>query len=207
MQGMHDVCAHHDLRREAVEQEQSIMMMLPEPTEVIPTRKPASRPMNDIPTNDFMVGLRRCHVFLDPALEEQEGRNANQQDADGSGDEVIDAVAVDVSQVNQEAYAQNRSRNAADDQRQDHLAPDRALSQWTILAPILVTKLKRASDPTARIEARANRKSGWAAADTPPPTPVIPIRVPTTKPIRIFDQHIVIRSVRDSTALDRLCSR
>ncbi len=34
------------------------MMMLPEPTEVIPTKKPATRPITDMPMKDFMVGGR-----------------------------------------------------------------------------------------------------------------------------------------------------
>ena len=42
------------------------MMMLPEPTEVMPTKNPASSPMADIPTNDFMVGgrARRALQFV-----------------------------------------------------------------------------------------------------------------------------------------------
>jgi hypothetical protein len=42
------------------------MTMLPEPTEVIPTRNPATRPMMDIQANDFMVGGRtatRSSIF------------------------------------------------------------------------------------------------------------------------------------------------
>ena len=34
------------------------MMMLPDPTDVMPTRKPATRPINDIPAKPFMVGGR-----------------------------------------------------------------------------------------------------------------------------------------------------
>ena len=34
------------------------MMMLPEPTEVMPTRKPATSPITAIPANDFAVGGR-----------------------------------------------------------------------------------------------------------------------------------------------------
>ena len=44
------------------------MMMLPDPTEVIPTKKPATKPIADMPAKDFMVGgrfatcssIRRC---------------------------------------------------------------------------------------------------------------------------------------------------
>ena len=34
------------------------MMTLPEPTEVMPTRNPANRPITAIPANDFIVGGR-----------------------------------------------------------------------------------------------------------------------------------------------------
>src|SRR5438046_2045475 len=41
--------------------------MLPEPTDVIPTRKPANSPIPDIPANDFRVGGRpaTCSSILD----------------------------------------------------------------------------------------------------------------------------------------------
>lgn len=42
---------------------------------------------------------------------------------------MIDAIAVNVSQVNQKTYAQVGSGRAADSQRQDYLAANRALPQ------------------------------------------------------------------------------
>ena len=45
------------------------MMMLPEPTEVMPTRNPATRPMADMPANDFMVGRPVGDVLFDALLE------------------------------------------------------------------------------------------------------------------------------------------
>ena len=85
------------------------MTMLPEPTEVMPTRNPATRPMSDIQANDFIVGgVRRSPIF-DFLLEEQESRNANQQHSHCHRDEVIDAVAVDISQVDQKTHAQDKS--------------------------------------------------------------------------------------------------
>src|SRR5580704_5148919 len=61
---------------------------------------------------------------------------------------------------------------------------------WTQAEPILVTKLNRASDPTARRGGTRSTKIRMGNSRTPPPMPVIPIRVPTTKPIRIFSINI-----------------
>src|SRR5438445_13454311 len=52
--------------------------------------------------------------------------------------------------------------------------------------PILVMKLKTASDPTAKIGGTLRPKISTGSKSTPPPSPVIPIRVPTTRPIRIL---------------------
>src|SRR6266852_759194 len=76
------------------------MMMLPDPTDVIPTKKPATSPIPVMPTNDF-----------------------------SGGDEVIDAASVNSAEMNQETHAENRTRNTARGQRQDHLAPNRTLAQ------------------------------------------------------------------------------
>src|SRR5438874_866255 len=55
-----------------------------------------------------------------------------------------------------------------------------------MLDPILVTKLNAASDPTATIGGTLSAKIKSGSKSTPPPSPVIPIRVPTTKPITIL---------------------
>src|ERR1700693_48759 len=60
------------------------------------------------------------------------------------------------------------------------------LRRRTTLEPILVKKLKNASDPTARIGGTLRAKINSGSKSTPPPKPVMPIRVPTTKPIRIL---------------------
>ncbi len=133
--------------------------MLPEPTEVMPTRNPATRPMSDIHANDFIVGRMGCGPVLDFFLEEQESRNANQQHSDGNGDEVIDAVAIDVPQVNQETYAQIRAGSAADGQRQDHLAPNRAFAQMNNAGADLSDEVEeRVRTHGAHRAARPNRK-------------------------------------------------
>ena len=105
------------------------MTMLPEPTEVMPTRKPATRPMSDIHANDFMVGgfaAARSSIFF--WKNKKVGMQISRTPT-ADRDEVVDAIAVDVAQVNQETYAQIRARSAADDQRHDHLAPHRAFAQ------------------------------------------------------------------------------
>src|SRR5580704_10971576 len=60
------------------------------------------------------------------------------------------------------------------------------LRKCTQLEPILVKKLKTASDPTARMGGTLSTKINNGSKSTPPPKPVMPIRVPTTKPIRIL---------------------
>src|ERR1022692_4302221 len=55
-----------------------------------------------------------------------------------------------------------------------------------MLAPILVTKLKSASEPTARMGCTPKPKIRIGSSRTPPPSPVIPMRVPTPKPTRLL---------------------
>src|SRR5580765_6106283 len=50
------------------------------------------------------------------------------------------------------------------------------------LAGIFVKKLNRASDPTAIIGGTRSPKISTGSSNTPPPTPLNPIRMPTTKP-------------------------
>src|SRR5579863_5609672 len=53
-------------------------------------------------------------------------------------------------------------------------------------AGILVKKLNSASEPTATIAGTLRPKISTGSRRTPPPTPVRPMRTPTTKPTRIF---------------------
>src|SRR5580658_10328682 len=55
-----------------------------------------------------------------------------------------------------------------------------------MLAPILVTKLNRASEPTASMGGTPKPKMRMGSSRTPPPTPVIPMRAPTPKPTRLL---------------------
>src|SRR5215469_5789410 len=54
------------------------------------------------------------------------------------------------------------------------------------LAGIFVKKLNSASEPTATIAGTRNPKISTGSSNTPPPTPLIPIKTPTTKPTRIL---------------------
>src|SRR5271165_3270343 len=60
------------------------------------------------------------------------------------------------------------------------------LIKWMMVAGILVKKLHMASLPTAMIGGMCNPKMSRGSSSTPPPRPVIPISVPTVKPISIF---------------------
>src|ERR1700683_5462636 len=71
-----------------------------------------------------------------------------------------------------------------------------------MLAPILVRKLKSASDPTACMGGTPSPKMRIGSSRTPPPTPVIPIRVPTAKPPRLL-----MRRSMAYRGLDRLRRR
>src|SRR4030081_3235219 len=65
-------------------------------------------------------------------------------------------------------------------------------------AGILLKKLKSASDPTAMIAGTFRPKISTGSSRTPPPTPVRPIRTPTTKPTRIL---IAIKFIATKLAL------
>src|SRR5579863_4724131 len=54
------------------------------------------------------------------------------------------------------------------------------------LAGILVKKLKSASEPTATIAGTRRPKISTGSRRTPPPTPLSPMRIPTTKPTAIL---------------------
>ena len=99
---------------------------------------------------------------------------------------MIHAIAVDISQVNQETYTQIGARSAAHGQRQDYFAPNRALAQVNDAGADLGEKVESASEPTARMGGTPKPKMRIGSSRTPPPTPVIPIRVPTPKPTRIL---------------------
>ncbi len=55
---MHNIGADHNFGSKTVEQQQQHHDNAARSTDVIPTRKPASKPIADIPTNDFIVGGR-----------------------------------------------------------------------------------------------------------------------------------------------------
>ena len=56
------------------------------------------------------------------------------------------------------------------------------------LAGIFVKKLKSASEPTATMGGTLSPKISTGSSSTPPPTPLIPMRMPTINPITIFSR-------------------
>src|SRR5271155_1598073 len=128
-QGMNNVGAHHDLRLKAVEKQEHHHDNAARADRGDADQKARHQPDERHP-GERLHG-RRAHsgALLDFFLEKQESRNADQQNPDGNGDEMIDAIAVNVSQVNQKTYAQIGSRCAAYGQRQDYFAANRPLAQ------------------------------------------------------------------------------
>src|ERR1041385_7592598 len=85
------------------------MMILPEPTEVMPTKRHADKRLH-----------RRWSVrdvLFNLFLKEEEQWNAYQQDPYCDSNEMIDASSIDSAQVHQQAYSQDRARNTAHRQR------------------------------------------------------------------------------------------
>ncbi len=81
------------------------MMMLPEPTDVMPTRNPPTSPMTANQARDFALGGFCTARVLNLLLKEQERWNTDQQHSHGNGDEMIDPIAACVAQVYQKTNA------------------------------------------------------------------------------------------------------
>ena len=128
-QGVDDVGAHHYFRLKTVKQQQhhhdnaaraDRSDAHQEPSHQADDRHPCER-----------LHRRRPHRYavFDLFLEEQESGNANQQNSHCKGDEMIDAIAINVSQVNQKTNAQIGSGGAAGGQGQHDFSANRALAQ------------------------------------------------------------------------------
>jgi len=74
-------------------------------------------------------GRTVCHAIFNSFLEEEKGGNADQQNSDRNGDEVVDSVAVDISQMNQKTHARVGTGGASDGQGKHHLAAHRSFAQ------------------------------------------------------------------------------
>ncbi len=105
------------------------MMMLPDPTEVMPTRNPATRPITAMPAKPFIVGGRFATLLFDLLLEQQQSGNDDQKHSNCSLDEVVDAVAVERADVHQQIHSGDRAGNAAHRQSDHHFAANRAFLQ------------------------------------------------------------------------------
>ncbi len=104
------------------------MMMLPDPTEVMPTRNPATRPIIAMPMKDFMVGGRLRHAVFDAALEQQQDGDNDQQNADRSLDKVVDARRHRWSQMGEKTDSSDGPWHASRRQSHYDVAADRSLA-------------------------------------------------------------------------------
>ena len=151
------------------------MIMLPEPTEVMPTRNPANSPIPDIPAKDFIVGGRpaTCSSIL-----VWKSINVGMQTSNSPTAEVMKLFTP-------LPYTSRRCARKVTPRIEPGMLP--TASATTTLRrtvplrrcihpePIFVTKLKTASDPTARIGgtlrprgcARRARWSGSRAGQAP----------------------------------------
>ena len=66
------------------------------------------------------------YVLFDPALEQQQRRNADQENPDRHRNECVDTRTIDSAQMTQKAHPDNRSGNTACGQCQNDLAPNRS---------------------------------------------------------------------------------
>jgi hypothetical protein len=126
---VHDIGSHHDFRLKAVEQQEHHHHNAARAHRCNAHQKAGHH--SDEPHPGERLHRRRAHrgPVFDFLLEKQECGNANQQHSYRDRDEVVDAVAVDVSQVNQITYAQIRSGSAAGCERQNNFAPNCTFAQ------------------------------------------------------------------------------
>ena len=104
-------------------------MMLPDPTEVMPTRNPPTSPITAHEGERLHGGLALGEMFFNPSLEQKQRGNQYQQQSHGGFDEIVDAGAIDLPQVHQKSHAEIRARNAADRHRQYNFLSHCALAQ------------------------------------------------------------------------------
>ncbi len=104
-------------------------MMLPEPTEVIPTRNPRAQADDRHTRKRFQRWRSIHHAVLDTRLKHQQDRNAYQQDPDRELDDGICTVAIKMSKVGEIGDAAGRTRHAADRECQHYFAAHRAFLQ------------------------------------------------------------------------------
>src|SRR5579863_7658768 len=116
-QGVNDICADHDFRLKAEEQQQQHHHNTARTDRSDAYQETGHESDEQHPRERLHRRRLSGSAIFDFLLKEQEGWNANQQDSDGNGDEVIDAISVNSPQINQETYSRVRTRGAAADQR------------------------------------------------------------------------------------------
>src|ERR1700734_1372794 len=101
-EGVNNIRAHHDLRLKTVKQQKHHHDNAAG-TDGSDANQKSSHQTNDAhPDERFHSRRAYCDVVLDFFLKEQESGNANQQNSDRNGDEVIYSITINVSQMNQE---------------------------------------------------------------------------------------------------------
>src|SRR5580658_3853553 len=125
-------------------------------------------------------------MVFDPSLEQKQCGNHDQQQSHGGLDEVVDASAMDLAQVHQKTHSEVRAGNAADRQRQYHFHAYRALAKVHEAGGNLGEEVAQciAADSHDGGDVQAEDQHGQQQNSAPPP--VIPISVPTVKPISTF---------------------
>ncbi len=104
-------------------------MMLPEPTEVIPTRNPPISPMTLMKAKDFMVGWRPTRWSSIRLWNKSSAGNYDQQQSHRGFDEIVDTRAMEFAQVHQQIHAEVRAGNTPERHRQHYFSTYRAFDQ------------------------------------------------------------------------------
>ena len=132
---MENIRANHHLGREIVEHQQQHDDDAARPYGGHAHQESREQANHGHPSQGFHARRPLGHVFFDLVLEEQENRNADQQDSDGSSDKGVDAVAVDRLEMAQQADSHDGTGNAAEGEAEDNPASHRAALQMYRAGP------------------------------------------------------------------------
>jgi len=161
-------------------------MMLPEPTDVMPTRNPATRPMTAIPAKLFIVGRRWATLSsIRFCRSSRIGITINKTPI-AVLIEIVDAVSIKGADVGQQSNSTNRTWNAANGQGNHDLAPHRAFLQMQESGRNLGEEVEECVGSNSHDRGHLQTEDQHREQQNAAPTPVRPIRTPTTKPTRIL---------------------
>ena len=105
------------------------MIMLPDPTDVMPTRKPGHQADQRHAHKTLCCRRAIGDTIFDFFLQQQQRGNHDQQDAHGGFNEAVHSVAIKVADMHQQFHADDRAWNAPHRQRDHHLAAHRIFLQ------------------------------------------------------------------------------